>query len=304
MYMKSFKVSERVFVVEGENKGRYPFCNCLFIDDTEDCLVDSGAGAKKLMKLGTERIDYLINSHFHEDHTRCNVLFKNTEICCHIYDAEAVESIEELKRRYGPPNSQMYSLTSYFLAMLDYRPSEVSVRFKDNDEFSFRTVKLRVIHTSGHSIGHCCFLIDDLGKRIIHLSDIDLTAFGPWYGCLDCDIDMFINSINTLIEMVETTNIQVATSSHEKVIAGKEEIKIRLENYLSKIFDREQKILGLLKVERSIGDLVGKGLIYSKFGEPELVYMIFEEIMLEKHIQRLLKSGLVENTNGKFKAES
>nr|MDO8133003.1 hypothetical protein [Candidatus Njordarchaeum guaymaensis] len=114
---------------------------------------------------------------------------------------------------------------------------------------------------------------------------------------------MFINSIKTLIEILETMNIQVAISSHERIITGKEKMKNRLENYLGKIFDREQKILGLLDVERSAGDLVGKGLIYNKFGEPEIVYRILEEIMLEKHTQRLLKNGLVENINGRFKAK-
>nr|MDO8133002.1 MBL fold metallo-hydrolase [Candidatus Njordarchaeum guaymaensis] len=177
--MKSFRVSEHVFVIEAENKSRYPFCNCLLINDKQKCLVDSGAGAKRLMALGAERIGYLVNSHFHEDHTWGNVLFKDAEVCCHDYDAEAVESVEELKRCYGAPNSQMYSLTNHFLEGLGYEPSKVSLRFKNDDEFSFGTVKLTVIHTPGHSIGHCCFLIDDMDKKIIHLSDIDLTTFGP-----------------------------------------------------------------------------------------------------------------------------
>lgn len=299
--MNKIKVSSHIILIKGENEGKYPFCNCLLINDGVKCLIDSGAGANQMIELSRGEINYLINSHAHEDHTCLNTLFKNAEIYCHEYDAPAIESIEELKKRYGPPNSVIYSLMSYFLNTLNFKPSRVSLRFKDNDEFRFGAVKLKVIHTPGHSIGHCCFLIDDEDTRVIHLSDIDLTSFGPWYGCLDCDVDMFINSINKVIEIVETMNINIATSSHKSIIIGREEIKIRLRNYLNKIFDREGKILKLLSSERSIDELVGKGLIYSKFPDPKLAYMNFEKVMIEKHIERLLRKGLVENVNGRFR---
>lgn len=302
--MKRIKVSSHLFLIKGENEGKYPFCNCLLINDEVKCLIDSGAGANQMVELNREKINYLINSHAHEDHTYLNTLFKNAEIYCHEHDASAIESVEELKKRYGPPNSVIYSLMDYFLKALNFKPSRVSLRFKDNDEFSFGAVKLRVIHTPGHSIGHCCFLIDDEDTRVIHLSDIDLTSFGPWYGCLDCDVDMFINSINRVIEIVETMNINIATSSHKNTIIGTDEIKIKLRNYLNKIFNREKEVLKLLNNEKSIDDLVGKGLIYSKFPEPKLAYMTFEKIMIEKHIKRLLRKGLVENVNGKFKAKA
>jgi glyoxylase-like metal-dependent hydrolase (beta-lactamase superfamily II) len=302
--MMSVRVSKHVFLIKGENEGKYPFCNCLLIDDRVKCLIDSGAGLSRMMGISMEKIDYLINSHAHEDHTFLNTLFKNVNICCHENDVVAVESVEELKRRYGQPNSEIYSLMNYFLNALNYKPSRVSLRLKDNDEFSFGDVKLRVIHTPGHSIGHCCFLIDDGDSRIIHLSDIDLTSFGPWYGCLDCDVDMFINSISKIIELIEVMNINIATSSHKEVVIGKEEIKVRLKDYLNKILNREREILKLLNTEKSIDDLVGRGLIYSRFPEPRLAYMVFEKVMIEKHIERLLRRGLVDNINGKFKVKT
>ncbi len=289
------KVSKHVFLIRGENKGKYPFCNCLFIDDRLKCLIDSGAGASQMMRLNMEGIDYLINSHAHEDHTFLNALLRNARVCCHENDAVAIESTEELKKRYGPPNSEIYNLMDYFLEVLNFKPSRVDLRLRGNDEFSFGNVRLKVIHTPGHSIGHCCFLIDDGDTRLIHLSDIDLTSFGPWYGCLDCDVDMFIDSISKIIEIVEVMNINIATSSHNEVVTGKEEIKMRLKNYCNKIFDREREILKLLTTERSIDNLVGRGLIYSRFPEPKLAYMIFEKVMIEKHIERLLRKGLIKS---------
>jgi hypothetical protein len=69
------------------------------------------------------------------------------------------------------------------------------------------------------------------------------------------------------------------------------------------IYQREEKILDLLKTERSVDDLVGKGVIYKKMNEPVNMYRFFETMMLEKHMGRLTRLGDVEQVeNGRYKA--
>jgi glyoxylase-like metal-dependent hydrolase (beta-lactamase superfamily II) len=95
---KMNKISEHTYLIEGENGGKYPYCNCLFIDDDKKVLIDSGAG--KNLKQGFIKPNYIFNSHWHEDHITYNDLF-NAEIYIHNQDASAITSYEEFKQRYG-----------------------------------------------------------------------------------------------------------------------------------------------------------------------------------------------------------
>ena len=52
---------------------------------------------------------------------------------------------------------------------------------KIGDQYS-----LKVIHTPGHTKGHCCFY--EQNSKIAFLADIDLSSLGPWYGGLDSNV--------------------------------------------------------------------------------------------------------------------
>jgi len=296
--MRWIELSDKVFFIEGENHGRYPFSNSLFIDDEVKALIDTGLGKEVIKRiLKQKRVDLIINSHCHEDHTCCNYLFKNAKICCHRFDASAVRSVNELLKRYGPLEHEVVEAIRVFLKeTFGLRNSRVDFEFEDEYVFDLGDVKLKVIHTPGHSIGHCCFFIPD--AKIIFLSDIDLTSFGPWYGCLDSDVDQFIESINK----VKKLRAEIAVTSHKGIIMGRNVIETRLNEYLDKIFERERKVVDFLKDEHTIDEIVNKAIIYGRFREPKLVFKHFEKIMIEKHLHRLIRNGLVLRTKRGFKS--
>lgn len=283
---KLSKLTNHVYFVEGEKNGRYPFCNCLFIDDEKKVLIDTGAG--EIIK--SIKADCVFNSHWHEDHITYNKHFNKVFI--HEKDAKPIESYNEFKRRYGLPDN----LLKHFVY---FEFSKASVRFRDGDTFNLGNTTLRVIHTPGHSQEHCCFLIDDVDSvKIIYLGDIDLSSFGPWYGCLDSNLQDFIESINKIKKIVSSENVEIAVSSHREVVNGN--IIDSLDNYLSKIFERDVKILDLLTKERRVDELVGKGVIYRKFGEPRGAFEHFERVMIRQHLDRLLKLGKVMKIKEKW----
>ncbi len=267
------KLSDHVYFVEGVNSGKYPFCNCLFIDDEKSCLIDTGAG-----RIADLKPDLIINSHWHEDHVAKNSEF-NAKICVHELDAEAVESYDEFKRRYDMPDE----LVKVFA---NFEFTEVDATFSDEDEFNLGDVVIRVIHTPGHSAGHCCFLVED-DIKILFLGDIDLSSFGPWYGCLDCDVDDFVRSIKKISKIVEDENIEVAVPGHGDIVVGGDVIVKRLDAYLQKILERERKIIELTSKSFKVEEMVGKGIIYRKLPEPKPVYEHIEKIMIQKHLERL-----------------
>lgn len=261
-------------------------------------MIDTGIGTKLAAELAQEKkIDLILISHGHEDHTAGNYLFKDAKICCHKLDAPAVRSVEKLKELYGlPPGVELEKFLDLYLRdFFRLKDSRVDLEFKNGHVFDLGSIKLNVIHTPGHSAGHCCFSVPS--ERLVFLADIDLSTFGPWYGCIDSDVDQFIKSIDILNGL----DFEIAISSHKPITYGCETIREKLDAYLNKIFEREKKLIDFLSEERTIQEIVPRAFIYKEFPEPKIIYEHFEKIMIEKHLERLVRQNLVTRTNRGFK---
>lgn len=292
------EIANKIFFIPGEKDGRYPFSNSLFIDGESKVLIDTGMGHKLAAELAKEKkIDLVLISHGHEDHTACNYLFKDAKICCHKLDAPAVRSVAKLKEHYGsPPGTELEkSLDSYLRDFFGLKDSRVDLEFENSHVFDLGSIKLNVIHTPGHSAGHCCFSVPS--EHLVFLADIDLSTFGPWYGCMDSDVDQFITSIGN----IKALDFEVAIPSHKPLTYGHETINKKLDVYLNKIFEREKKLLDFLSKERTVQEIVLQAFIYQEFPEPKGIYEHFEKIMMEKHLERLVRKNLVTRTNRGFK---
>lgn len=255
------EIYKDVRIIEGPDSGKYPYSNSLIVG--KSCLIDTGAGNV----LKGMRVDWILNSHWHEDHIALNKVGK--KVAAHHLDADAIESYEEFKRRYA--------LGDIVKLFINFDFGKVDRTFEDGDVFEFEGVQIEVIHTPGHSAGHSCFIIGD----VIFLADIDLTSFGPWYACVDCELRDFVLSIKRLKKEVSKREISMAIPSHGKVVSGTKNILNKLDDYLAQIFERDRKIKELIK---SGEDPVGKGVIYRKIPEPKEIYLHFEKIMVEKHL--------------------
>jgi|Deesub1362A_J573_1020465.scaffolds.fasta_scaffold09666_6 glyoxylase-like metal-dependent hydrolase (beta-lactamase superfamily II) len=254
------RLGKGIRLIEGERGGRYPFSNSLLVNE---CLIDSGAG-RVLEGLSFETV---INSHWHEDHIAMNC--RARKVMVHHLDSRAVEDFDEFKERYA--------IGDAIKLFVNFQFCEVDEVFDDGQNLDFG-VEILPIHTPGHSVGHCCFLIDG---RILFLGDIDLSF--PWYGCLDCSVTDFLDSIEKIRKLAD--EVEIAVPGHGSVVRG-DELASRLDNYKEIILERERRIKELLKSGK---DPVGKGVIYRRLPEPVDVFRHFEKVMVEKHIERLRK---------------
>lgn len=298
--MNYIEIAEKIFFVEAEDKGRYPYSNSMLIDDDVKVLIDTGMGQDLAMKIAKDKkIDLVINSHGHEDHVASNNLFKDAKICSHKLDAPIIRSVDKLKELYGSTETEAKNLID---SMIDehfkLHDARVDLEFEDDHVFDLGTIKLEVIHTPGHSRGHCCFSIPD--EKLVFLADVDLSSFGPWYGCLDSDINQFIESV----ERVKRLQFEVAVTSHKGVVRGRKIIEEKLSDYSNEIFERELRLLEFLAQERSLDEIVNRAIIYRRFVEPIAVFRLFERTMIEKHLERLVEKDLVAHTDRGFKAIS
>ena len=275
-------VTKELKLVSGGNKGRFPYCNSLYIDDEIKCLIDTGCGQKTLVEIASS-VDIVILSHYHPDHISGNSFFKDKPIYCHQADVPPVE-IKEAILNYTGFIEIGEKEANAFLNSLNYHPAKVVGTFQEGDELDFGKTKLRVIHTPGHSPGHCCFYEEK--KGILFSADIDLSSFGPWYGHNSCEIDAFEKSIKKIMDIEPKTII----SGHNGIVT--ENVNKRLLCYMDKIKERDKQILDFCSTPRTLKDIVDEKIIYGKHPEPRAVMLrLFEKKMIKKHLDRLFTRG-------------
>ena len=69
-------ITNNLFLIEGKNKGRFPYSHSILIADNKVVLIDTGCGIDTLRQLKREyEPDYIINSHTHPDHSAGNWIF-------------------------------------------------------------------------------------------------------------------------------------------------------------------------------------------------------------------------------------
>ena len=294
----------KCYFVLAENNGRYPNSHSLLIQtdekSNEAILFDSGVGhlvVRKLMK--DFKITKVFLSHWHEDHISGNYVLKRrqAEFFCHPFDSPILKDITKFQVFYATLGSPVEEIFQDLLVSLKIENMIEINEVVHNQEVKFSdNLKIKVLHTPGHSSGHCCYYEPERG--LIFLADIDLSGLGPWYGCIDSDIDEFEKSIKELMRM----KIEYAVSSHKGVFTGKTEIKEKLSEYLKIIYQREENILSELSEvkPKAIEELIGKRIIYKNYNSMKEYLYIAEKLMLSKHIIRLIREQKISKVSQGF----
>ncbi len=288
---------ENIYYIAGARKGGYPYSNSLLI---EDYLFDTGISNGYIKKLKRQfAINTVVSSHWHEDHIGGNRLLNNARFLCHGKDKPIIEDIiNKIGPYYGfDSNTKVAeSLISTLLEMYKLEDTKIDKTIEHGEIIDICDCKLRVIHTPGHTAGHCCFYEEN--SKIAFLADIDLTRFGPYYGCIDSSVIDFEDSI----EKLEKLDIEIAVSGHKGVFSGKKLIKEELNNYKSKIYQYDERILSYLSEKKSVSsrDLMNKNIIYRKYGEWSEFEITSERIMIEKHFDKFLEKNIIEEKNDGF----
>ncbi|MBR1445146.1 MAG: MBL fold metallo-hydrolase [Firmicutes bacterium] len=124
--------------------------NCYIISDEKSgdtVIFDPGCEAEKVMQyIDGENLNVkaILLTHGHYDHiTACKELKEkyNVPVIAHEYEKEVV-------------GSKGYNLSSRFM---DPMTLSVDRSLKDNDEYEVGDMKIKVIHTPGHTPGGCCY---------------------------------------------------------------------------------------------------------------------------------------------------
>ena len=291
------KRGEKLFIVFNEEG--YTYGNCILVDDDIRLVIDSGAG-RELAKVQPEKVDILINTHHHYDHVRGNKFFTRAQILLHPVERISIKSVEKVTAIDGWNQLMPQDLYNRERVEEGVEPNSLTEEWRVDGEINDGQVidcgstKFMVLHTPGHSKGHCAFYFPE--EDLAFLGDICLTKVGPWYGEAHTDPGELIASIDRIIEL----NPAAVVTSHVNQIVDNPRPVLR--EYRDRILKREQRILKQLRESpQTIDQLAEKHLIYRE--HPSMPVLFWEKSMIRNHLERLVKLGLAEELDeGVFKA--
>jgi len=282
-------------ILFGRDQGKYPHGNALLINGKkEKAIVDPNLGTVARYQQGRTimGVDRVLHSHAHEDHVAGSHLFADVPWHVHEEDEVGLTGIEGLMQIYGLDEPLHSEVKASFERDFHYVAGDDVRTFKGGDVFDFGDVELEVIHTPGHTRGHCCFLVSWSGSNepLVYLGDIELTGFGPYYGDAWSDLADFERSIKTLEEVDAHWWL---TFHHKGLIEGRERFLSMLKQFAAMIDDREDRLLSYLNNPRSLQDIVDHRFIYRPGTGGAMVDMIERRSML-MHLERLINNGIVQ----------
>lgn len=286
------QVTKNIFLVEGKSEGHFPFCHSVLIRDRITALIETGCGRKRLEKIEKEfSPDRVIFSHIHPDHCAGSGVFPPERLWGPVESKGITGNVRLMAERLVTKGLRG-DWISYMKKVPELDDFTVGNHFEDKHVFDFGDTVMEAVHAPGHTLDHYCFYVPH--EKTMLTTDIDFSAFGPWYANPESDIDSFIDSI----QKVKNYDIETVVSSHRGVIT--DGISKEFDKFLKAFEKRDAKILDFLGKPRSIEDFVKKALIYKRYPYVPSILKFFEAQMAEKHLNRLFTRGLVRKENDRF----
>jgi len=287
-------------VLIGERGGKYPHGNSLLVEGRDQRLLIDPSLSVIPRRGELPPVDRILNSHCHEDHLAGNHLFPDVPWHVHELDRPGLASLDGMMAIYGLDGPVKTAFEHAVVEEFHYVARPDAAGFRDGDIFDLGGgVRVRVVHTPGHTRGHCCFHIEP--DDVLYLGDIDLSSFGPYYGDAWSSLEDFERSLD-LVRRVEAR--WYATFHHVGVLDGRAAFLERLEKFTAVIASREQRLLAFLNEPRSLDDIVKHRFVYRP-QDPVPWADACERRSMGQHLERLLRDGGVEEVEpGRFRAAS
>ena len=133
-------------------------------------LVDSGAPGseyailKTIQQLGRDDLRLIFITHAHLDHYGSAAALRRltgAPIAIHTADAQAManaDTILGVARKRGKLVRLFFPLLE---KLLKPEPTTADQQLHDGEQLAIPGIKTNVLHTPGHTPGHCCLIVDD-----------------------------------------------------------------------------------------------------------------------------------------------
>lgn len=284
-------------MVSPDGPPRYPYGNCLYLEDKTKTIIDLGAGGQAFHSLPCHEIQLALISHFHFDHIHSSGFFPEASLYAGWQEEPAYRDEHAYMDFHG------YSLWSQIMPEIPREaygsvhplPGDIPVRpgfrfiplsgtFTDLQQFNIGHMTVTALYLPGHTIGHYGFYLEKEG--ILFSGDIDLVPTGPWYSSNTADVAALVRSVQRILEI----NPRIVVPSHRRIQS--ENIPAQLRQHIQVVIDRHQRILESLSHPHTLKQLSDYQMVYS---EPRNMYELFwDRMTIRNHLRQLIKEKLIE----------
>ena len=277
-----------VTVLVGERGGKYPHGNSLLVAGSEETVVVDPSLTLARDPLARPDADWVLNSHCHEDHVAGNHLYMHVPWRLHDADLPGIASVDGIMAIYGFDAATDAAFRPVVTDQFHFTPRADAIGFRDRDVFDLGGgVRIRVMHTPGHTRGHSCFHVEP--DDVLYLGDIDLSSFGPYYG----DAWSSLEDFERTLDVVRAVDARwYATFHHIGVLEGRAAFLEHLDRFAAVITRRETALLAFLAEPRSLDDIAAHRFVYRP-GDAVAFADPVERRSMSQHLTRLAALGRV-----------
>lgn len=240
----------------GADGGRYPAGNSVLVQGSHaTAVIDPSISLRERTDLAP--VDRVVLTHVHEDHVAGVHLFPGASVHAHHADVDGIRSLDGLMRIYGmAPAAEAY-FREVVVRDFTFVARPDATGFGDGEAIDLGGVTITPVHLPGHTRGHSGMLIEPDGVFVT--GDIDLSAFGPYYGDEWSDLDDFERSL------ARARTVDAAwyvTFHHKGVIEGREAYVRALDEFTAVIARREDAMVAFATEARDLDDFVAHRFVY------------------------------------------
>jgi|SRR5262245_52406993 len=279
------------------NAKEFFFSNSIVIHTSDALVVDPSANFSYFEKIASQnKVQNVLNTHYHIDHRSLNHLFRNARFLCHELDKAAILSFDNyLKLADGNPDSSYAMWLKGIFSSLEIQTAAIHQTLQDGDLLPVKGMKIQVLHIPGHTPGHIGLHFEEL--KTLYISDIDLTPVGPWYANVASDIDQYLASIRR----IQGIPADYYITSHGERIYEPERFLEKLGRFETAFQKRDERILETLGQGPKTSDELSQiGIIYKSSHLNDPLKRCFEQQMVQKHLDRLVSQGKLALSEGRY----
>lgn len=277
-----------VTVFLGANEGKYPDCNQIVVAGTDTRMTIDSSITSHLIGPEFDSADLAVLSHGHEDHMAGLYRLPGVPVQAPEADLAAVQSWDGMTRACGFDPSIHDRMLELFTRDFAYAPRPDAVGYGDGHLWDLGGVRLRAIHTPGHTPGHSALLVEDEG--LLFIADIDLTGFGPYFGDATSSLGDFCASLQRVREI--PARIWV-TGHHRGIYDDRARFLADLDAYAARIDARDRRLLDRIAASpATLEDLVDHRILYPHSFDAIWLRPVERRAIL-RHLAGLIEQDLV-----------